>query len=236
MDFNFSQEPWNLLVRILVAAALGGILGIERDIHGRQAGLRTHLLVSAGSALFFILSIYISTFDYDVPSEFTKVTDPGRIAAQIVTGIGFLGAGVILKEGLTVVGLTTASCLWISAAIGMAAGAGFYFIAVGSTIFALFALTMLRWFERLYSKDVYRDLLITLPNEVDVCRIIDMVKGKKVKVTFFGIERDYENRTTTIRISLRLSYKGNADDLLCLIVEKLERSHVPLKAVKWLRL
>jgi putative Mg2+ transporter-C (MgtC) family protein len=235
MDFILSHEPWNLLVRILVAAALGGILGIERDIHGRQAGLRTHLLVSAGAALFFILSTHIATFDVIVPPEFTKVTDPGRIAAQIVTGIGFLGAGVILKEGLTVIGLTTAACLWISAAIGMASGAGLYVIATSTTVMALFSLILLRWFERFYRKDIYRGLMVSIPNEADVKQVIDMVKSKEVIITFFGLERDYETQTTVVRMSLRLFYKGNVDKLSHLIVEKLEQSHIPLKAIKWLR-
>jgi putative Mg2+ transporter-C (MgtC) family protein len=124
MAFNFSQEPWNLLLRILIAAVLGGVLGLERDMHGRGAGLRAHLLVGAGAALFMILSINIANFSIITPSDFAKVTDPGRIAAQIVTGIGFLGAGVIIREGFTIRGLTTAACLWITAAIGMSSGAG----------------------------------------------------------------------------------------------------------------
>jgi putative Mg2+ transporter-C (MgtC) family protein len=235
MDFILSHEPWNLLVRILLAAALGGILGIERDIHGRQAGLRTHLLVSAGAALFFILSTHIATFDVIVPAEFTKVTDPGRIAAQIVTGIGFLGAGVILKEGLTVIGLTTAACLWISAAIGMASGAGLFLIATSTTILAMFSLVFLRWCENFYRKDIYRDLLVSISNEADFKQIIEMVRSKEVIITFFDIQRDYETLTTTIRMSLRLFYKGNVDKLSHLIVEKLEQSHIPLKAIKWLR-
>jgi putative Mg2+ transporter-C (MgtC) family protein len=227
MDFILSHEPWNLLVRILVAAALGGILGIERDIHGRQAGLRTHLLVSAGAAVFFILSTHIATFDIIVPAGFTKTTDPGRIAAQIVTGIGFLGAGVILKEGFTVVGLTTAACLWISAAIGMASGAGLYIIATCTTILSLFSLILLRWFERFLRKDSYRNLLVSIPNEIDARQVIDLVKSKEVIITSFDIERDYETLTTNARISLRIFYKGDVD--------KLEQSHIPLKAVKWLR-
>ena len=235
MDFILSNEPWNLLGRILVAAALGGILGIERDIHGRQAGLRTHLLVSVGAALFFILSTHIATFDVIVPAEFTKVTDPGRIAAQIVTGIGFLGAGVILKEGLTIIGLTTAACLWISAAIGMASGAGLYIIASSTTALALFSLILLRWFERFYRKDIYRSLLVSIPNEVNARQIIELVKSKEVMITSFGIERDYETLTTNARMQLRLFYKGNVDNLSHLIVEKLEQSHIPLKAIKWLR-
>ena len=235
MDVILSHEPWNLLIRILLAAALGGILGIERDIHGRQAGLRTHLLVSAGAAVFFILSTHIATFDIIVPAGFTKTTDPGRIAAQIVTGIGFLGAGVILKEGFTVVGLTTAACLWISAAIGMASGAGLYIIATCTTILSLFSLILLRWFERFLRKDSYRNLLVSIPNEIDARQVIELVKSKEVIITSFGIERNYETLTTNARISLRIFYKGDVDNLSHIIVEKLEQSHIPLKAVKWLR-
>ncbi|MGD8367737.1 MAG: MgtC/SapB family protein, partial [Desulfobacterales bacterium] len=154
MDLNLWQGPWELLGRILLAALLGGVLGVERDIHGRQAGLRTHLLVSVGAALFFILSTHISTYHVAVADGFSKVTDPARIAAQIVTGIGFLGAGVILKEGFTVIGLTTAACLWVSAAIGMASGAGQYVIAIVTTVISLFSLILLRWLERLYPKDI----------------------------------------------------------------------------------
>jgi len=235
MDFILSNEPWNLLGRILLAAALGGILGVERDIHGRQAGLRTHLLVSAGAALFFILSTHIATFDVIVPLGFAKETDPGRIAAQIVTGIGFLGAGVILKEGFTVVGLTTAACLWISAAIGMASGAGLYIIATCTTVLGLFSLILLRWFERSLRKDTYRNLLVSIPNEVDVRQVIELVKSEEVMITSFGIERNYETLMTNARISLRLFYKEDVDNLSHLIIEKLEQSHIPLKAVKWLR-
>ena len=140
MTFDFSQEQWVLIVRILVAAVFGGILGLERDIHGRGAGLRTHLLVSSGAALFMILSTHIATFGVATPSGFPRVTDPGRIAAQIITGIGFLGAGVIIREGFTIRGLTTAACLWIAAAIGMASGAGLYLITKTTTVLALFSL------------------------------------------------------------------------------------------------
>ena len=230
-----SQEPLNLLVRILIAAALAAVLGIERDIHGRQAGLRTHILVSVGAALFFILSTHISTFDVVVPDGFSKVTDPGRIAAQIVTGIGFLGAGVILKEGFTVVGLTTAACLWVSAAIGMASGAGQYFLAICTTAVSLLSLILLRWLERFYRKDIYRDLIVTIPNEVDVERVIESVKSKEIMITFFGFERDYETRTTIAKMSLRLFYTGDVDKISHHVVEKLEQNQIPLKSIKWMR-
>ena len=235
MHFNFSQEPWNLLIRILVAAAYGGVLGLERDIHGRGAGLRTHLLVSAGAALFMILSTHVAALDVVIPSGFSKVTDPGRIAAQIVTGIGFLGAGVILKEGITIRGLTTAACLWIAAAIGMAAGAGLYTIATTVTILALITLVVLRHLERFYRKDIYRDLEVKVPNEVDIRQVVDQVKNKEVMLIFLGVERDYETQMTTARMSLRLFYKGNADRLFHVIMERLEQSQIPLRAIRWLR-
>ena len=203
-----SQEPWNLIFRILAAAILGGILGIERDVHGRQAGLRTHILVSAGSALFFILSTHIATLNVVTPEGFTRVTDPGRIAAQVVTGIGFLGAGVILKEGFTVVGLTTAACLWISAAIGMTCGAGLYGIAVSTTVLALVSLVLLRSLERYYRKDVYRYLELTFANDVDILRVVDVIKGNDVTVVALDLDRDYESRMTTASFALRFFQRG----------------------------
>ena len=103
----------DLILRLLLAAFLGAAIGFEREVHGHPAGLRTHTLVALGSALFTELSIY------GFPSEPGQPVDPTRIAAQIVTGIGFLGGGAILKEGLNVKGLTTAASLWAGAAIGM---------------------------------------------------------------------------------------------------------------------
>jgi putative Mg2+ transporter-C (MgtC) family protein len=230
-----SQEPWNLFFRILVAAILGGILGIERDIHGRQAGLRTHILVSAGSALFFILSTHIATLNVVIPDEFTKVTDPGRIAAQVVTGIGFLGAGVILKEGFTVVGLTTAACLWISAAIGMTSGAGLYTLAVSTTILALFSLVLLRWLESYYRKDIYRHLELKYSNEIDSISVVDAVKGEDLVIISLDLDRDYESLMTTAIFSLRFFYKGDSGVLSQRMLERLENSQIPLKSFKWLQ-
>ena len=230
-----SQEPWNLIFRIFVAALLGGILGIERDVHGRQAGLRTHILVSAGSALFFILSTHIATLDVAAPEGFTKVTDPGRIAAQVVTGIGFLGAGVILKEGFTVVGLTTAACLWISAAIGMTCGAGLYGMAVSTTLLALFSLVLLRSLEKFYRKDIYRYLELKFPNDVDIARVVAVVKGNAVTIVSLDLDRDYDSGTTTASLALRFFHRGDAGALSKLVLDRLEQSQIPLRSFKWQR-
>jgi putative Mg2+ transporter-C (MgtC) family protein len=115
---SVTLSGWDVVLRLAVAAALGAAVGIEREAREQEAGVRTHLLVALGSALFTIVGAYGF-------SEFGGTRDPTRVAAQIVTGIGFLGAGAILREGLSVRGLTTAGSLWVVAAIGMGAGAGF---------------------------------------------------------------------------------------------------------------
>jgi putative Mg2+ transporter-C (MgtC) family protein len=118
----------DLSIRLVLAAALGLAVGFEREIHGHPAGLRTHMLVAVGSALFTVLSAY----GFGAGSAAAPI-DPTRIAAQIVSGIGFLGAGAILKDGIVIRGLTTAASLWATSAVGMAAGAGEYVIAAVAT-------------------------------------------------------------------------------------------------------
>jgi putative Mg2+ transporter-C (MgtC) family protein len=136
----------DVLIRIAVAAALTGAIGMERELRERAAGLRTHMLVGVGSALFTIVSAYAWT-DFVFSREGGVVFDPTRIAAQIVTGIGFLGAGAIIRQGIAVRGLTTAAALWVVAAIGMAAGAGFYSVAAIATGLVLVGLWPLRAVE-----------------------------------------------------------------------------------------
>ena len=129
----------DLSVRIIVAAALGLAVGFEREIHGHPAGLRTHMLVAAGSGLFTVLSAYgFESVAGNISG--TAPIDPTRIAAQIVSGIGFLGAGAILKDGVVIRGLTTAASLWATSAVGMAAGAGEYVIAIVATATILVSL------------------------------------------------------------------------------------------------
>lgn len=136
----------DLALRLLVAAALGAAIGFEREIHDQQAGLRTHLLVALGSALFTIVSIY--GFASPGPGAATGQVDPSRVAAQIVTGIGFLGAGAIIRQGVTVRGLTTAASLWATAAIGMAMGAGQAAMAMVGAVIVVFSLWPLALVER----------------------------------------------------------------------------------------
>ena len=143
MDFQpFSGFDYQttILLKLLLAAFLGALVGLERDIHGRPAGFRTHLLVTVGACLMAVVSehYFIKFSSYDSSSALRL--DPGRVAAQIVTGIGFLGAGVILKDGQTVRGLTTAACLWVAAGIGMAIGVGLYLPGIMVTLLSLLSL------------------------------------------------------------------------------------------------
>jgi putative Mg2+ transporter-C (MgtC) family protein len=149
-----------LIVRILVGTALGGVIGYERDIHGRPAGLRTHALVALASATFMVVSTHIAYYQGYHEGDFTSI-DGSRIASSVVSGIGFLAGGAILRNGFTIQGLTTAAGLWLVAAIGLCAGAGMYVESVAATLIGVGALTLLRRFE---DKDnrIRRRLMLTL--------------------------------------------------------------------------
>lgn len=133
----------DIVIRLVVSALLGGLVGFEREVHNRPAGLRTHMLVSVGSALLMVVSLQVANaFSGRTPA------DPARIAAQVVSGIGFLGAGTILREGITIRGLTTAASLWVVAALGLAAGAGFYVAAGAATLVTIGTLMLVGRFEK----------------------------------------------------------------------------------------
>lgn len=153
MDWNI-----DIAVRLTIAAILGAVVGLERERMNRAAGLRTHVMVSLGSALFTVLSVFAFR-------EIGKVNDPARIAAQIVSGIGFLGAGTIMKHGATVKGLTTAATLWVVAAIGMASGAGFYAAATATTLVALLTLVFMKGAERALGGQALCNLDVTAPKQ-----------------------------------------------------------------------
>lgn len=138
----------DIVARLVVAAVLGALIGLEREIHEHPAGMRTHLLVALGSAGFTVLSIHA----FQAPGA-----DPARIAAQIVAGVGFLGAGAILKEGATIRGLTTAASLWSVSAIGMAAGAGSWVVAITASVLVIVSLWPLRIVaERFVGREQHR--------------------------------------------------------------------------------
>ena len=133
-----------IIIRLVLSLILSGLIGLERQMHRRTAGLRTHILVSLGSCLIMLTSLYIfAIYKNEVP------LDPARIAAGVITGIGFLGAGTIIREREGVKGLTTAASLWVVAGIGLATGCGFYKAALFTTILALLTLFFLKYIERI---------------------------------------------------------------------------------------
>jgi putative Mg2+ transporter-C (MgtC) family protein len=203
---NLPTLEWpEVLLRVALAAVLGGVLGLERELREREAGLRTHLLVAVGSALFTIVSAY--GFHAFLASGASVVrADPTRIAAQIVTGIGFLGAGAIIRQGLSIRGLTTAATLWVVAAIGLAAGAGYYSAAVITTVVALVALWPLRALAFRIVRRFRGEtglLLVQLPAGESPAGVIDAVEttNAKIEVIELGHEGDRRNLELTLELS-----------------------------------
>jgi putative Mg2+ transporter-C (MgtC) family protein len=132
----------DVFLRLALAAGLGGVIGLEREYHRKPAGLRTNILIALGSALFSVLSIEVGS----------GAGSPDRIAAQVITGIGFLGAGAIMRTGGDVHGLTTAATIWVNAAIGMAAGVGAFRVATGAAAITLLVLVVLPFIERVFDE------------------------------------------------------------------------------------
>jgi len=142
-----AQEYLEIAFRLVAALLAGGLIGLERSYRGRAAGFRTHALVCLASSLLMMVTVYESHW-FRVATEGARVTiDPTRMAQGIMTGIGFLGAGVIVKEGLSVRGLTTAASIWVTAVIGVLNGIGFYFAAAAGTLLTLGTLSLFRWVE-----------------------------------------------------------------------------------------
>jgi putative Mg2+ transporter-C (MgtC) family protein len=198
MAFDLATEL-ELVARLLVAAVLGAAIGVERELHDHPAGVRTHLLVALGSAVFTVLSIV------GFPSADGTATDPSRVAAQIVTGIGFLGAGAILKYGPSVRGLTTAASLWAAAGIGMAAGAGLPFLGVAATVIVFVSLWPLRLVsERLENASPRRlHVRVLLADASRMADLFDWLAERHVDVIHFDSERGDDGRQA-IDLVLRL--------------------------------
>ena len=196
----------NFLARLVAACLLGGLIGLERDMHGQAAGVRTNMLVSMGAALFMLVSEAMGTLHANGLEAAGLRVDPSRIAAQIVAGIGFLGAGTIIKVGLNIRGLTTAACLWVSAGIGMASGAGLFEIAGMVTLLSLFALVALSPVETLYARESYRTLQLTTSNDADVSQLIRIISRRRIRILNMSFERDYESGQMVVAFTVRVCF------------------------------
>lgn len=197
------------LVRILLAAFLSGLIGLEREMHGRAAGLRTHILVGIGSCLIMLTSFYVHQL-YGSPA------DPSRIAAQVVSGIGFLGAGTIIRFRASIRGLTTAASLWAVAGIGLAVGAGIFLPALFSTFVILFTLFILSEVERkTLRRSLYKVLQIETSGQMDQLAKIRKLLGEyRTEIRDLDLRcLDREKAKYLIEINLRILDKYE-DELL----------------------
>jgi putative Mg2+ transporter-C (MgtC) family protein len=154
-----NSENLEIVFRLVAALAAGGIIGLERSFRGRAAGFRTHALVCLASSLLMLVTVYEHQW-FATQGGSRVVVDPTRMAQGIMTGIGFLGAGVIVKEGLTVRGLTTAASIWVTAAIGILTGIGFYFAAGISVVLTLGTLSVFRWIEGKMPTELYANFTV----------------------------------------------------------------------------
>ncbi len=190
-----------VVFRVAVAFLLGGLIGLEREWHRQSAGLRTHIVITLGSTILTILSIW-------VPQEYThfQSSDPARIAAQIVSGIGFLGGGAIFRYGVNVRGLTTAASIWVVAGIGMAVGVGMYAVAVVGTGFVLFALFVMIPFEkRLFPAFARRTLeVVTHGERVSTSRVFSLLEETGIEVKAVDVSQSFQEKTIRFALTVEV--------------------------------
>lgn len=206
----FSPASFVIAAHLLAAMLAGGLIGLERSFHGRPAGFRTHALVCLASALLMTVTAFQSVWIPEADLELFR-TDPTRMAQGIMTGIGFLGAGVIFKEGLNVRGLTTAASIWITAAIGILVGIGFYFPAALATLLVLITLSLFRWIEAKIPSHYYANNAIAYqrdgaPSLADVKHFLSE-HGFRLENVSYRIPKD--GALFEYRMTIRTSDLGN---------------------------
>ena len=194
---------WEFVLRLLAATAMGAAIGLEREYHAKEAGLRTHLLVALGSCLFMILSVY--GFDFMLGREHVSF-DPSRIAAQVVTGIGFIGAGTIIFQKQVVRGLTTAAGLWVTAAIGLACGNGMYWVALITTAIVLASLGLINLYVP-YLSQKERQVTFLVEDYVVLTEILESLRKEKITVLNYEMHKDAEENNGRMLVSIEIRMK-----------------------------
>jgi putative Mg2+ transporter-C (MgtC) family protein len=208
------DHHWELFLRIVIGTILGGFIGYERDVHGRPAGLRTHVIVALAASTFMVVSTQFVNFQNYAKGDLVAV-DPSRIAASVVSGIGFLGAGAILRTGISVQGLTTAAGLWLVAAIGLCAGAAMYAVSVLVTAVGLGALTVLR---RLEDKEDYvgrrRISLVMLEPAAPATTIVSQLEALGAVVAEAECEKELDDGRVSVVFDARVPARLDCQRLL----------------------
>lgn len=199
-SLGLSAWDWTVLQRLLLITLVAGAIGFERERHGRAAGFRTHILVGVGSCLVMLTGIYLT----DLYAGQVEM-DPTRMAAQIVSGIGFLGAGTILRYRASVRGLTTAASLWAVGGVGIAVGAGFLWGAVASGVIVLVVLFALSSLEHAMRRDQYQTLIIeTAGGGQELARIRGLLSSHQVEVRDFDVKGDAQPGRLQLEFHVRL--------------------------------
>ncbi len=222
-------------IKLLLSAILGGLIGLERDVRGKAAGLRTHILVALGSTLFMLVSMEIYTLYRDSNSDSVLRIDPARVAAQIIAGIGFIGAGAVIRNGIDVRGLTTAGCIWVCAGVGMAVGVGNFYLASFATFVALFSLLFLNKVEQMYFKDSYVKLDLIFDDYPQLLDNIKLyIKNKNLDLRLFEFEKDIILKKLKISIVFKLKFRTRKNFYLKTFIADIERDFVnDLKFISW---
>ena len=218
-------NEWIVLFRLVLAAVLSGVVGFEREFHGRAAGFRTHILLCVGSTLIMLASMHI--FDaYSGRATF----DPARLAAGVVTGIGFLGAGTIMRYKASVRGLTTAASLWVVTGIGLAVGTGLYFGAIVTTGIAVIALMFFGRLEHvMIRKDWYKTVVVEMKDGMEQLKgIRDVLSEYDSEITDFEVERSKDGANMVLKVGIKLSTARHNAQLIQ------DMAHLEgIKSVKW---
>lgn len=211
---------YEFIIRIFVAAVLGGLIGLEREYRAKEAGFRTHFLVALGSSLFMILSQY----GFDTPLAILQKTsfDPSRIASQVVTGIGFIGAGIIIFQKNVIRGLTTAAGLWVTSAIGLTCGAGLYILASATTILVLLCLEVLNVIlQRFGTRNI--SVTITSKSEDNIKGIFKLMKKESIEVYSYNMKERNVSGTHKFTVTMELKMRRyKYETILFDIISKFE--------------
>ena len=220
--FNGVTDAWVgntvlVVLSILVACFFSSLIGYQRERNGHPAGFRTHVLIGLGSALIMLISIYAAPGNYET-------RDPLRLAAAGVTGIGFLGAGAIIQNGFSIRGLTSAASIWVTMAIGMCAGCGYFFIGTLSTIITLVILALLHKVEFRATSKSAMILLVTKVEDNALEDLVTIMEEMNLKISDISTSRVKKGEETYLRTVFRASgsKKGITEELLKILVEKLD--------------
>lgn len=218
-----------MVIKLLLSAFLGGLIGLEREVHARAAGLRTHILVATGSTLIMMVSNHMFFLFQEQTASSVIRLDPGRIAAMTMSGIGFLGAGTIIQSKEIVRGLTTAACLWVIAAVGLAVGCGFFFPAVITSVIALISLYLLHYLESFLKRNWYRTVRLISGDDRHFPAIEQVLAAHRVHILRVSVDKNLAQQEVTYDIDIRM--KKDIRDFT--IVHELS-SIDGLKRVQWM--